>query len=130
MVSSRFASSPPRRLRQPLVPPQPAPVLPLLLLLLLHQTHCDVEIYRDGGLISTVIEDSCEGLNSLLYPHCICVDNPQFLALDVNGSGYVDVAELSANLPAVSDHAAIFATLDADLDGRISLLEYLSLIHI
>ena len=107
------------------LPPLPLPLFLLLLRPL--ATNCDVEIYRSGGppwLISTVIEDSCAGRDSLLYPHCLCVDNPQFSALDVNGSGYVDRGELSANLPADSNHASIFWAMDADSDGQISVLEY------
>ena len=51
----------------------------------------------------------------------------QFKALDTDGSGQVDVAELLKLMPGADQEAAnnILAAMDRDLNGTISLEEYI-----
>ncbi len=51
----------------------------------------------------------------------------QFHALDIDGSGEVDVAELINRMPGIDQEAArnILKAMDIDLDGTISLEEYI-----
>ena len=51
----------------------------------------------------------------------------QFNALDIDGSGQVDVKELLTRMPGIDQNAAstILAAMDLDLNGTISLEEYI-----
>jgi hypothetical protein len=86
----------------------------------------DLEIQWAGGRIATILQDSCAQRDSLLYSHCLCVDNPQFGALDSNSSGFVELAELAANLGASSSpgSSVVFSSMDTDASGTINVMEY------
>ena len=51
----------------------------------------------------------------------------QFQALDVDGSGVVDISELINGMPGIDQEAAlnILKAMDIELDGTISLEEYI-----
>jgi hypothetical protein len=96
-------------------------VPPLLgLLLILPRAVSDVDVLREDGStrVATVVQDSAIGWDTTVYPHCVFVDNPQFVAIDSDASNTLSEAELTA------DGAQSLLYLDRNGDALVDLLEF------
>ena len=83
-------------------------LMALLLAAVLPLSTSDVEVLRaDGsGRVATVVQDSAVGWDTTIYPHCVFVDNPQFVAIDTDSSQTLSRAELD-NDGALAHHRTL-----------------------
>ena len=98
--------------------------------LLLALTSSDVDVLREdgSGRVATVLQDTARGWDTTVYPHCLFVDNPQFVAIDTSRNAVTDAspnalteAEMTAD-----GSASLFPWLDKNRDDLVDMLEFAS----